>query len=107
MIGAAVTLLLVNQLVGPPENRTAWSEYESKIQHLDLPEMTAESIAAARRAEFERRFQAVVDAMNRFAQKYNESRGQIWPHKEAAEVGRAFRLLEKVAGSFDHGRDAR
>ena len=107
MTGVAATLLLVNQLAGPPESRTAWSEYESKVQRAESPDSPPEAALAARRLEFEKRFQAVVAAMNRFSEKYNQFRGHVWPVKEAADVARAYRELERLERSFDENKNTR
>ncbi len=107
MTGFAVALLLVNQLAGPPESRTAWWEYEGKVERAESTDSLPSGVLAARRAEFERRFRAVVAAINRFSEKYNQSRGQVWPVKEAAEVARAYRELERLEPSFDDPKNLR
>lgn len=66
--------------------------------------MNSATIAAARRSEFERRYQALVKAMNSFAEKYNRGKGDIWPTKEAAAVRKAFQDLEKLQPEFETAR---
>jgi hypothetical protein len=97
-------VLLVNQVVGAPGDRTVWFEYQPKIQTPDTSEQLDRAMAAARRQEFERRYQALVEAMNSFADKYNDAKGNIWPLQEAQAVRKAFRDLEKLETSFSSAR---
>jgi hypothetical protein len=95
--------LLVGQLFGPPENRAVADKYETKIA-LETPGTTARSVAALRRVEFERRFQALVEAMNAFAEKYNGSKGELLPYKEARTVRSALRDLQNFEPLFQDPR---
>ncbi|HEY1239292.1 MAG TPA: hypothetical protein VGF16_01995 [Bryobacteraceae bacterium] len=59
-----------------------------------------------RRAESEqmlldKRFQKLVDALQRFANEYNKGRGQFWPLHEAEAVRRAYRDFERSLGPAD------
>ncbi len=94
----AFPLLVLSQIVGPPESRTAVPEYQAKAvsEFADTPE----TLAIARRAMFEKRYQQLVDAMNLFATRYNESKGNIWPHKEAEAIKKAVRRLESLGPEF-------
>jgi|GEM_PF-6337023 len=95
-----LTIALFCQLVGPPEGRLAAEDYRSKIVN-DLPDMNQQTVAEARRVLFERRYQALVKAMNGFAEKYNETKGNTWPVKEVEAIRKAFRELEKLEPGFE------
>jgi hypothetical protein len=94
----AFPLLVLSQVVGPPENRTAIPDYQVKLESefAETPEM----LAAARRAQFEKRYQELVEAMNAFAKKYNDSKGNVWPAKEAEAIRKALKRIEDLGPEF-------
>jgi hypothetical protein len=94
----AFPLLVLSQVVGPPESRIAVPEYQAKITS-ELGE-TPEMLAAARRVQFEKRYQELVDAMNAFAGKYNDTKGNVWPFKEAEAIRKALKRLESLGPEF-------
>lgn len=98
----AFPLLVLSQVVGPPESRTAIPDYQVKIESefAETPEM----LAALRRVEFEKRYQELVEAMNAFARKYNESKGNVWPHKEAEAIRKAWKRIEALGPEFPIAR---
>jgi len=100
IIGAA---LWMAEIAGVPQSRIADFDYRSKVV-TDLPPTNSSIVAEARRAEFERRYQTLVKAMNAFAERYNSSNGNIWPHKEATAVRKAFGALERLEASFETAR---
>ena len=60
--------------------------------------INAEEVNKRRLAEkkrFERKFEALVGALNDFTSAYNAGRGQVWPSKEAEAVAKAMREFEK------------
>jgi hypothetical protein len=99
MINSLIYMYLVGQIVGPPSNRLSTSEYQHKAQ-VSTPQLSATSDDPGRRAEFRRRYQAVVEAMNAFSERFNASGGLIWPRKEAEKLQKAFRALADVEPSF-------
>lgn len=98
-----MTLLLAQfvvlaELLGAPSDRVAAAELRAQVE---LPDMNSATVAAARRSEFERRYSGLVKAMNTFAEKYNQSKGTVWPLKEADAVRKAFRNLERLQPEFE------
>jgi hypothetical protein len=91
------------QLVSVPDRAVVAEEYRSKIV-VDVSAMHSATVAEARRAMFERKYQALVKAMNAFAEKYNDSKGNTWPVKEVEAVRKAFRDLEKLEPGFESAR---
>jgi hypothetical protein len=94
----AIPLLVLSQVVGPPEHRTAIPDYQVKLEseYSETPEM----LAALRRAQFEKRYQELVDAMNAFAKKYNDTKGNVWPLKETEAIRKALKRLEELGPEF-------
>lgn len=92
-------ILVLSQFASTPDARLAGASYSSKVI-ADLP-MNPTTIAATRRAEFERRYQKLVAAMNTFSEKYRQANGEVWPQKEAVAVRKAFRALERVEPAFE------
>jgi len=48
------------------------------------------------RRRFEQRFNQLVDALTHFASAYNQGHGQVWPHKQAEAVRKAYRDLGRT-----------
>lgn len=94
----ALPLLVLSQVVGPPESRTAVTDYQRKVVS-DLDERAA-TLSAARRVEFEKRYQELVAAMNAFSSRYNESKGNIWPVKETEAIRKALKRIEDLGPEF-------
>lgn len=94
----AFPLLVLSQIVGPPESRIAVPDYQAKLES-ELAE-SQEMLATARRAQFEKRYQELVDAMNLFARKYNDTKGNVWPMKEADAIRKALKRLENLGPEF-------
>ncbi|MCX6598039.1 MAG: hypothetical protein NTV70_16910 [Acidobacteria bacterium] len=95
----SLIILLLSQIVSAPDGRLAAVNYSAKVI-ADLP-MNPTTIAATRKAEFERRYQKLVTAMNTFSTKYRQANGEVWPQKEAVAVRKAFRALERVEPAFE------
>ena len=52
-------------------------------------------VAQLQRHLFEQRFQKLVDALQRFSDKYTQGRGHVWPLREAEALRKAYRNLER------------
>ena len=55
------------------------------------------SMAEQERKQFEQRFNKLIDAIHRFSDEYNKSKGAVWPAKHAEQVKKAFRELEQTS----------
>ncbi len=51
---------------------------------------------AWQRRTFEERFNALVKAAGAFAERYNESGGNVWPQREATALDKALADLQKT-----------
>jgi hypothetical protein len=47
-------------------------------------------------AEFRKRFNQMLDALAAFSEKYNNGGGNVWPSKQAEDLHKAMKALEKV-----------
>jgi hypothetical protein len=54
------------------------------------------SMAPLERKLFEERFNKFIDAIHRFSDEYNKSKGDVWPARQAELVKRAFHDLEQT-----------
>jgi len=52
--------------------------------------------SAVPKAEFERRWNDLVNALRDFTLEYNRGAGRVWPSKKANDVKKAIRQLEKT-----------
>ena len=94
-----LTILLLSQFFSAADSRVAALDYSAKVT-AELP-MNPTTIAANRKAEFERRYEKLVAALNSFSEKYRQANGSVWPQKEAAAVRKAFQALERVEPAFE------
>jgi hypothetical protein len=46
--------------------------------------------------DFEKKFNALVAAIENFGRRYNEARGQVWPKREADALRKAMEDVRKV-----------
>jgi len=68
-----------------------WHMHPEKF--VSMPE-TINRMDEAQRQALARRYMKLVDALNHFADKYNQNRGSVWPLKEAQAVQKAYREFE-------------
>lgn len=55
-----------------------------------------EQASAARKRDFEKRFNKLIDALQEFTRAYNAAQGQVWPAKEAEALRVALQNLERA-----------
>jgi len=58
------------------------------VQTLSEPQRR---VAESQNHLLEKRFQKLVDALQRFAEEYNRNGGRVWPLREAEAVRKAYR----------------
>ena len=59
-------------------------------------ERSSNAISAQQRQEFEKKTNAMIEALASFTEAYNKSRGQVWPDPEAKLLRKAIIALEKT-----------
>jgi hypothetical protein len=50
--------------------------------------------------QFAAMFNQLVEALNNFANRYNEGRGNVWPKREADKLGKAMRQIQQFEKSL-------
>ncbi len=95
-------LMSVGSCIAPaqrlPMSRDPVREVESQqrvlLDRVNQQDGELQSRQRARRREFEARFNQLVAAIDSFANEYNESKGTIWPQREADKLRKAMRQLQ-------------
>lgn len=95
----ALAILLLSQSLTLTPNQMSSFEYQTKLMDARTAPDPATS-ETERKAAFELRYQRFVQAMNKFTEKYQASSGNVWPHKEAVALRKAFQDLERMEPGF-------
>jgi hypothetical protein len=98
----AVCLMSVGSSIAPAQRlpisrdpvREAESQQRVLLDRVNQQDGEAQSRQRARRREFEASFNQLVAAIDSFANEYNESKGTIWPQREADKLRKAMRQLQ-------------
>ena len=94
MLVACLLLCLAQYPIDPVRSAQALQMLSNARAEAAKPPEPARS--AVPKAEFERRWDALVNALREFTMEYNKSAGRVWPAKKADDVKKAIRQLEKT-----------
>lgn len=92
MLASTLLLLLICQDPTAQKLSNWWVNHPEKFR--SMPGRIDQKDLEERRA-LSNRYEKLVDALNRFVDKYNENRGTVWPLKEAQAVQKAYRDFER------------
>ena len=87
-----VSVSILPGFAADPVRSAELAEHQAKAV---VSDQKAKMAADAEAAAFHAKFNKMLEAMRAFTSEYNESQGQAWPARRAAELDQAMREMQK------------
>jgi hypothetical protein len=80
--------------------RAAEIQRRALLENIGERERAMRTRQEEQQRQFAAMFNQLVEAVNHFANRYNEGRGTVWPKREADKLGKAMRRIQQFEKSL-------
>src|SRR4051812_3631934 len=94
--------LLICQIMPVPSvDPVRAAEFQQKVMlaRNKQPQVDMQARQRIQQREFADKFNQLIEAINGFANRYNEGKGNVWPRREADKLRKAWRQMEQLEKS--------